>query len=307
MKYGIQADDSLEKTLYHFSFLKDIKVHGIYFNDLTKFLNLYCFIRKQHSHDFYSLILFTGGSGKVLINNESFDVKPGTVCMVAPLQIHSFEEIGTSKGYIFFFHQDYYVEEFSIIRLLRLFSYTSPTATNQFLPALELSEGDYKVLHNAFEAISHEYDIYTPSNSSATIIRSHLNILLLKLTEFYEAKVGKSSNDSVIIHTLSHLVDSYFIREQKLGFYSAAFNISENQLNEICYRHFNTSLKKILQNRLMQEARKLLVSSDLSVSEIAFRLNFEDNSYFNKVFKSKMGLTPKKFRDIHKKLVPQKP
>ena len=109
-----------------------------------------------------------------------------------------------------------------------------------------------------------------------------------------------------MIHSLSHLVDSYFITEQHIEFYTSAFNISESQLNDICNRHFNCGLKKILQNRLMQEARKLLLSSELSVSEIAYKLNFEDNSYFNKVFKNKTGLTPKRFRDIHKKLVPQK-
>jgi AraC-like DNA-binding protein len=131
--------------------------------------------------------------------------------------------------------------------------------------------------------------------------------MLLKLSALYEAKAGKSNiNDSVLIHSLSHMVDSYFIQEQQLGFYTSAFNISESQLNDICNKHFNCGLKKILQNRLMQEARKLLLSSELSVSEIAYKLNFEDNSYFNKVFKNKIGLTPKRFRDIHKNLVPQK-
>jgi YesN/AraC family two-component response regulator len=57
-------------------------------------------------------------------------------------------------------------------------------------------------------------------------------------------------------------------------------------------------------DRLMQEARKLLLSTDLSVSEISYKLNYDDNSYFNKVFKKETGLTPKRFRDIHKKLVP---
>jgi AraC-like DNA-binding protein len=131
--------------------------------------------------------------------------------------------------------------------------------------------------------------------------------MLLKLTELYEAKSGKTNkNDSIIIHSLSHLIDSYFIQEQHLGFYTSAFNISESQLNELCNKHFNLGLKKILQNRLMQEARKLLLSSELSVSEIAYKLNFEDNSYFNKVFKNKTGLTPKRFRDIHRRFVPQK-
>jgi AraC-like DNA-binding protein len=134
-----------------------------------------------------------------------------------------------------------------------------------------------------------------------------LNILLLKLSELFESQTGKSINtDSVLIHSLSHLVDSYFIKEQHLEFYTRSLNISESLLNDICNRHLNSSLKKILQNRLMQEARKLLITSELSISEIAYKLNFEDNSYFNKVFKSKTGITPKRFRDIHKKFVPQK-
>ena len=307
MKPDSQLYNTSEKTLYHFSFLKDLKVHGIYFNNLKKFLSLYCFIRKEHAHDFYSLILFTGGEGSIFINNEIFAVKPQTVCLIAPLQLHSFDSLGEAEGTIFFFHQDFYVEEFSIIRLLNVFSYTSPTATGLFSPVLELSKEEYDPVFSIIESIRREYDAYTPSNSSAVIIRSLLNIMLLKLTEFYEAKSGKSNNnDSIIIHSLSHLVDSYFIQEQKLSFYTSAFNISESQLNDICNKHFNCGLKKILQNRLIQEARKLLLSSELSVSEIAFKLNFEDNSYFNKVFKSKTGLTPKKFRDIHKKLVPQK-
>jgi AraC family transcriptional regulator, transcriptional activator of pobA len=63
-------------------------------------------------------------------------------------------------------------------------------------------------------------------------------------------------------------------------------------------------LKKILQDRLMQESRRLLLSTELSVAEISYKLNFEDNSYFNKVFRKSTGLTPKRFRDLHKKLLP---
>jgi AraC-like DNA-binding protein len=221
--------------------------------------------------------------------------------------MHSFEGLDDVEGVIFFFCQDFYVEEFSYIRLLNLFSYTSQTGIGVCNPCIDLSDNEYTSITSVIDSIKNEYELYTPSNNSAVIIRSHLNIMLLKLTELYEAKSGKSNkNDSIIIHSLSHLIDSYFIQEQHLGFYTSAFNISESQLNELCNRHFNSSLKKILQNRLMQEARKLLLSSELSVSEIAYKLNFEDNSYFNKVFKNKTGLTPKRFRDIHRRFVPQK-
>ena len=298
---------TIEKSLYHFSFLKDIKVHGIYFNSFTKFLNLYCFIRKEHAHDFYSVILFTKGNGSIIISNDSYTVQPQTMCLVAPNQMHSFEGLEDVEGIIFFFCQDFYVEEFSFIRLLNVFSYTSQLDRNNCNPCITLSDTEFSSVISTINSIQQEYEFYTSTNNSAIIIRSLLNIMLLKLSELYEAKSGKSKNsDSILIHSLTHLVDSYFVQEQQLGFYTSAFNISESQLNDLCNKHFNCGLKKILQNRLMQEARKLLLSSELSVSEIAYKLNFEDNSYFNKVFKNKTGLTPKRFRDIHKKLVPQK-
>ena len=299
--------NNIEKSLYHFSFLRDIKVHGIYFNSFVKFLNLYCFIKKEHANDFYSVILFTRGTGTIKINNDNYKIQPQTICIVAPNQMHSFDGLEDVEGTIFFFCQDFYVEEFSILRLLNLYSYTSQTGNEVCNPCIALIDKDFNPINSVINSINNEYELYTPSNSAAIIIRSQLNILLLKLTELYEAKSGKSNkNDSILIHSLSHLVDSYFIREQQLGFYTSAFNISESQLNDVCQKHFNSGLKKILQNRLMQEARKLLLSSDLSVSEIAYKLNFGDNSYFNKVFKSKTGLTPKRFRNIHKKFIPQK-
>jgi len=307
MKSGANPYNDTEKPCYHFSFLRDIKVHGIYFNNIEKFLGLYCFIRKEHAHDFYSVILFTGGTGSIVINNDSYKVQSQTICIIGPNQMHSFEGLEDVKGTIFFFCQDFYVEEFSFIRLLNLFAYTTQTGSEVCYPCMGIDDREFNAINSVINSIKNEYDLYTPSNNSAVIIRSHLNILVLKLTELFESKSGKSNkNDSILIHSLSHMVDSYFIKEQHLAFYTSAFNISESQLNDICQRHFNSGLKKILQNRLMQEARKLLLSSDLSVSEIAYKLNFEDNSYFNKVFKSKTGLTPKKFRDIHKKFVPQK-
>ncbi len=306
MKSGLHPYHNIEKSLYHFSFLRDIKVHGIYFNSFVRFLNLYCFIRKEHAHDFYSVILFTRGNGSIIINSNAYTVQPQTICLVAPDQMHSFEGLGDVEGIIFFFCQDFYVEEFSFIRLLNVFSYTSQLDLNICNPCITLTDTEYCSVTSTINSIQQEYESYTSTNNSAVIIRSHLNIMLLKLSALYEAKSRKSNiNDSILIHSLSKMVDSYFIQEQQLGFYTSAFNISESQLNDICNRHFNCGLKKILQNRLMQEARKLLLSSELSVSEIAYKLNFEDNSYFNKVFKNKIGLTPKRFRDIHKNLVPQ--
>jgi AraC family transcriptional regulator, transcriptional activator of pobA len=281
-------------------------VHGIYFNTITLYLGCYPLIVKSHSHDFYSVLLFTKGKGTIRINNEAYAVQPQTVCLIAPDQIHSFEGLEDVEGIVFFFCQDFYVEEFSFTRLLNVYSYTANIDKNVCLPCIDLSDKEYSPVISTINSIQYEYESYTTTNNSVIVIRSLLNIMLLKLSDMYGEKTGKSNKaNSLLIHSLVNMIDLYFIQEHHLEFYSSAFNISKKQLNDICNKYFNCGLKNILQNRLMQEARKLLLSSEFSVAEIAYKLNFEDNSYFTKVFKKKIGLTPSRFRDIHQKLLPQ--
>jgi len=282
-------------------------VYGFYCNSITSVLNTYTPLKKNHTHDFYSVLVFTKGKGIIRINNDAYDVSPKTVCLISPDQTHSFEGLEDTEGYIFFFCQDFYIEEFSFVRLLNIFSYTAKTGLNVSSPCISLTDTEYNPIISIIDSVKKEWESNTNDNDSAIVIRSFLNIMLMKLSVFYDKRSENTAkSDSIMIHSLAHLVDSYFIQEQHLGFYTSAFNITESQLNDLCHKHFNCGLKKILQNRLMQEARKLLLSSELSIAEIAYKLNFEDNSYFSKVFKSKIGLTPGKFRDMHKRLLPQK-
>lgn len=280
-------------------------MHGIYFSSIERLIENYPILRKDHTHDFYSILFFKSGNGILKVNNNSFEVKPDSVCLISPCQIHSFEFTGSMTGPVIFFCQDYYVEEFSFLRLLNLFSCTSKLTGEICNPVFKPDEKDFNRLSGIVSSIDSEYENFTLTNNSATVIRSLLNILILRLTELSNLR-SENSNDSdtVLIHELSRLVDAYFIKEHNVNFYTSAFNISEKHLNDICNKHFNCGLKKILKDRLMQEARKLILSSELSVSEISYKLNFEDNSYFNKVFKQETGITPKKFRELHKKLVP---
>ncbi len=296
---------NIQRSFYHFSFLKDIKIHGIYLNSIGGYLNQYPFANDPHYHDFYTILFISGGSGSLTVCGEKIVMENDSVILIAPNQLHSFRGLDTTNGLIFFFCQDFYVEEFSFVRLLNVFSYISPGENGQCGPGIILTDSEVKPLNEIIESIRKEYSSCVHPFSSAVIIRSFLNILLLRLGYIFESKTGNTSkNESSIVYSLSNFIESNYIREHKTGFYSEAFNISEKHLNDICNRNFKCGLKKILHDRLMQESRRLLVSTELSVAEISYKLNFEDNSYFNKVFRKSTGLTPKKFRDLHKKLLP---
>jgi AraC-like DNA-binding protein len=281
-------------------------VHGIYFNSPYDILHNYPVVSKRHSNDFYTILLFTEGSGSFEVSNTTLKASSGTVCLISPFQDHSLAGLEQTKGMVLFFCQDFYVEEFSFIRLLNIFSCTSQVNGNSPGQSITLNEEEFRKINDITMLMLTEYAGYAPGDNSIIVLRSLLNVLLLRLSDQFDCRcAGSMKSESVFIHELSRMVDAYFISEHNLSFYTSAFNISEKQLNDICNRNFNCGLKKILTDRLMQEARKMLLSTELSAAEISYKLNFDDNSYFTKVFKKETGgLTPKKFRTLHRRLIP---
>ncbi len=210
-----------DKPFYHFSFLKDIKINGIYYNSFSRYLSIYPFIRKEHFHDFYSIILFTNGNSTIRIKNNTYTVQPQSICLIAPNESHSFEGLEEMDGIIFFFCQDFYVEEFSFIRLLNIFSCTSQIMGSICNPCISLSDSEFSQVNGIIKSIDQEYQSYTSLNNSHVIIRSLLNIMLLRLSAFFDAQSEKpNEGDIVFIHELSRLIDSYFIKEHHIGFYT---------------------------------------------------------------------------------------
>ncbi|PTS97440.1 AraC family transcriptional regulator, partial [Pedobacter sp. HMWF019] len=72
--------------------------------------------------------------------------------------------------------------------------------------------------------------------------------------------------------------------------------ITPNHLNALCNDLLGKSAGEIIRERVILEAKRLLINLDLSVAEIAERLNFSDQSYFIKFFKKYEEITPEKFR-----------
>jgi AraC-like DNA-binding protein len=72
--------------------------------------------------------------------------------------------------------------------------------------------------------------------------------------------------------------------------------ITPNHLNALCNDVLSISAGDVIRNRVILEAKRLLINRDMTVLEIANYLHFSDNSYFTKFFKKKEGITPEEFR-----------
>jgi AraC-like DNA-binding protein len=93
------------------------------------------------------------------------------------------------------------------------------------------------------------------------------------------------------------LVNDEFRARHSVSYYADSLCITPGHLNDLCKSNLGISAKKYIQNRIIIEAKRLLLYSDMPVSEIASSLNFEDSAYFVRKFRQAAGITPLKFRE----------
>lgn len=96
------------------------------------------------------------------------------------------------------------------------------------------------------------------------------------------------------------LVNTHLKEQHTFSFYADRLCITPNYLNEITNMVLNTNAKQYIQDKIMDEAKRLLLYSNSSIAEIAFKLNFSTVAYFVRLFQKCTGSTPLVYRKEHK-------
>jgi len=92
------------------------------------------------------------------------------------------------------------------------------------------------------------------------------------------------------------LIEENFLAKTSVSEYAKLLGITANHLNETVKRTIGKTAGELIRHRLLLEAKRLLIHSELSSSEIAHRLNFQDPSYFGRFFKKYTQHSPGDFR-----------
>ena len=99
------------------------------------------------------------------------------------------------------------------------------------------------------------------------------------------------------------ILEENFRRDEGVGFYADKMNMSERNLNIICRNNFQKSVTEIIETRKLIEAKSLLIHSEKSVSEIGYELGYNEKSYFTRVFRNKISVTPTEFREMTRAII----
>ena len=159
---------------------------------------------------------------------------------------------------------------------------------------------DFSEMLKTVELLQAEYERDAKGHSA--LIRAlgesafiHLSRLLLA-HEPMAAQRSERSEDLRLFLQFCDLVEAHFRDHLTLTEYAGDLLVTEARLNDICRRMAERPSKEVVHERLLQEARRLLLLSAIPVSEISYQLGFSDPAYFSRFFTKRTGTPPSQFR-----------
>lgn len=270
------------------SSLQDIIVY-----DMNAFMQVGQELVFPHRHSFYQVMYIASGSGKHIIDFETFPVKAGTLYCLAPGQVHTWLFDGPVKGYLINFNETFfssfllnshYLSDFTFFSGKTTYGvYHLPPDIIAFVSPLFKS-----LLAEQEENHLHKYDV----------MRTTLLQLCLCISRKFseEFATAASSNNYNILRSFEKLIEQHYLRLKLPKDYASLLFITPNHLNAVCKQAVAKPAGEMIRDRIILEAKRCLVNSNETISEIANKLNFEDNSYFTRFFKRYTGITPEEFR-----------
>jgi AraC-like DNA-binding protein len=247
---------------------------------------------EAHRHNYFEVLFFTKGSGKHMIDFDVHDIKPQSLHFVSAGQVHAMNRSPDTKGYVIAFSREFMFLNTNDTSVLNDFPAFNKTAE----PVLSLSNelcAEMESLVKNMEAVYQSSDPYKEK-----ILGSFISILLFKCKSLVNMSAG-SKNDAASAHIMQRfnsLLEEKFIELHKVNEYAELMNVSPNHLSESIKKVTGKTAGDLIQDRLILEAKRILLHSPITAKEIAYHLNFNDPSYFSRFFKSNTGLSPEEFR-----------
>ncbi|AZB25074.1 MULTISPECIES: helix-turn-helix domain-containing protein [Chryseobacterium] len=294
---------------------KDIVFHNLH--DLFKMIdknaddqksnNDFFIIRESHDLDENSykypfrtdncaIMLITEGEGSMQINFEQINIKKDDLIIITPNSILHPASKGSyvrAKGIVF---NDSFVQ-----KNIRHMNYINEV--------IFFSERNTPILHPGFnerETLGFLIDKIGLAEAqdgyySKDMINHYFNALLLELMVLYRCSDvriidPKTSRKKDLLNQFLVLLSEHSKKERTVEFYAEKLFVTPSYLTRIVKEASGESTRNIITNSVIIEARDMLLHSNLSITQIADKLNFSDQSFFGKFFKKKMKMSPKMFR-----------
>jgi len=250
-----------------------------------------------HRHNFYEIFIFDQGGGVHEVDFCTYPVKPRSVHFIAPGQVHLLGKTAQSNGYVLAFTGDFLSEGTLKPGWLLDLPFFNLLRSSQII---QLNPADFEYYIQILRHIAVDY--HSMGNKARDIIQSYVKILLLKSSflcrDDKEMESQTEDNAHSIVRRFRRMLEQHFDHNHQVKHYSHLLNISSAHLNKCCKQVLGKTVSEMIAQRLILEAKRLLIFTEWSSKEIAYKLQFEDPAYFSRIFKKKTGYAPSEFRMV---------
>jgi AraC-like DNA-binding protein len=243
---------------------------------------------------------------KVLYLNEGFEIKVDfnvyttngpTLFFVGPNQVLQILKVGEQPGRLIFYNRDFYCiqihdEEVACDGLL------FNNINN--MPMTVIPEQEANFIDYLFLRMEDEFEL--KDFSLEEMVRTYLKQLLIKSTRLWKVQhldeilISKPNTDLEFFRKFSQLVDANFKEKHNVADYADLLMMAPKTLTHRFKRLNLPQPNEIIKNRIILEAKRLLVHTDRTAKEIAYALGYDDPAYFSRLFFIKTNETPSGFR-----------
>lgn len=248
--------------------------------------------------EFYNISIKRSFKGKLKYGKNHYDFDDGTMSFIAPNQIISVDSDGNrnSDGWSLLFHPDL-IRQYPLGKMIKNYGFFSYTVNE----ALHLSDQEEKTIEAIVQNIQKEINSRL-DNFSQDVIVSNLELLLSYCNRFYSRQfITRKMATNDLLTKFENILDKYFTDNSDLTLLTVEklateLNVSSSYLSDMLRNLTGQNTQQHIHEKLIEKAKGILSTTNLTVSEIAYQLGFEYPQSFSKLFKSKTNLTPIEYR-----------
>jgi AraC family transcriptional activator of pobA len=232
----------------------------------------------------HQVLLVEKGGGSVTLDGKAHQLKQGSLVNVPPNHVHSFRFEKDTRGWV-------------------------TTLADELMDELLVGVGTQRAEINQATVLQSDVfmvktvqqiwlEFSSQEKARALMLRGLSGVLLAWVArQLAAASIGDAqANDSVLVQRFKALIEQNFASHWKVSQYAKALSISPTHLRRLTRATNGMSALRMIEARLMREARRYLAYTNLSISSIAYTLGFSDPAYFSRVFTRDAGISPKAFR-----------
>lgn len=252
--------------------------------------------------NFYRIIHLTSENLFHLYENKKTEIAANTLIFSYPGKLESWSRSGKLYGNVVYFSKDFLPLDPVRPGYESLYPYFTADGT------LPLAISDQQASN--LKLLSDEMIEETGSNrpDKTEMLKNLLPVYLHKIKRIYETNTGKltgkTKENRLLYNLFRKQLESYIVQLQagkhtimpSVSALAEMMNMNPNYLNSSVKKVTGQTASAMIQEKLLLEAKAYLIHTSLQVAEIAYRLGFENLSYFNRFFKKHTQTTPSEFR-----------